>query len=75
MGENKAQNTILNITWIGQFNTDDIQQCHVCLEIPRFPIVFAFKHIECSNCNLSDFQLRFRQNDQIYFTICPNCRS
>ena len=68
-------NTTLNIKSIGHFNTNDIQQCPVCLEIPRFPVVFACGHIECSNCYLSDFQLRFLQKDQIYFTNCPICRS
>ena len=71
----QSVNITLNNKSIGNFNADDIQLCPVCLEIPRFPVVFSCGHIECSNCYFSDFQLRFLQNDQIYFTICPNCRS
>ena len=71
----QSANTTLDLKSLRNPNNSLMQQCPVCQEIPRFPVVFVCGHLECSNCYLSDFLMRFRQIEKIFFTSCPICRS
>ena len=42
-------------------NEGTLIQCPICLEIPRFPIIFPCGHLECHSCYSSDFRLRTRR--------------
>ena len=49
--------------------------CPICLEIPRYPLIFPCGHLECHNCYSTDFSLRARRWELKFFTSCPVCRS
>ena len=49
--------------------------CPICLEIPRYPLIFPCGHLECHNCYSSDFALRARRWELKFFSACPICRS
>ena len=49
--------------------------CPICLEIPRFPLIFPCGHLECHNCYSTDFSHRVRRWELKFFTPCPVCRS
>jgi len=65
---------IIQPSQIYSFNSETIQRCPSCLEIPRFPRIFACGHLECHNCYIKDFKVRGRHRKNIYFSYCPNCR-
>ena len=56
-------------------NTETVMNCPVCLEIPRFPLIFPCGHLECNNCYKKDFKLRARRRGTDFYTLCPLCRA
>jgi len=66
---------IIQPSQIYSFDSDTIQRCPSCLEIPRFPIIFPCGHLECHNCYIKDFKVRGRHRENTYFSNCPNCRA
>ena len=49
--------------------------CPVCLEIPRYPLIFPCGHLECHSCYSTNFSRRVRRWELKFFTPCPVCRS
>ena len=50
-------------------------RCPACFDIPRFPLIFPYGHLECHLCYSCDFKMRVRRRGGIFFTICPVCRA
>ena len=49
--------------------------CPICLDVPRFPIIFRCKHFLCSFCYKEHFRTNKFKQDGIGKMPCPMCRA
>ena len=50
-------------------------RCPTCVEVPRFPLIFPYVHLECHICYSCDFKVRSLRRGRSGFTLCPVCRA
>lgn len=60
---------------IDYLDSETLIRCPVCLDIPRFPIIFPCGHLECHFCYLVDFKVRGKHRGTKFFSPCPECRA
>ena len=66
---------MIDLTDCQNLKAESAIQCPICLEIPRYPLIFLYGHLECHNCYSTDFALRARRCELKFFSTCPICRS